>query len=137
MRCCLSTPGSPEYILRVAHSASVTPVSPNAHHRFLTIYLVAAIELLWRCIWTPRSSELRDGLGGRDRLSLEIDWEAMIEGISRCTWRLRLSELRDTLGDCDRASWGCNWRSRLGEIRDALGGNDQVSVEMHLAAEVD
>ena len=31
MRCCLSTPGSPEWILRVAHSTSVTPVSPYTH----------------------------------------------------------------------------------------------------------
>jgi len=28
MRCCLSTPGSPKYRLRIAHSTSVTPVSP-------------------------------------------------------------------------------------------------------------
>ena len=44
MRCCLSTPGSPEYIIHVAHSTSVTPVSPYTHRRSLTIYLEAVIE---------------------------------------------------------------------------------------------
>jgi len=38
MRCCLSTPESPEYILHVAHSTSFSPVSPYTHHRSLTIY---------------------------------------------------------------------------------------------------
>jgi len=113
MRCCLSTPGSPEYILCVAHSTSVTPVSPYTHRRFLTIYLKAAIELVWRCTWRPRSSELRDALGGRDRSSVEMHWEAVIEPV-----------------------WRCNWRSTLIELRDALGGRDRVCLEMHLAAEV-
>jgi len=45
MRCCLSTRGSPEYILSVADSTSVTPVSPYTHRRSLTIYLEAVIEL--------------------------------------------------------------------------------------------
>ena len=56
MRCCLSTPGSPEYILRITHSTSVTHVSPYTHHRCLTIYLEAVIELVWRCTWRPRLS---------------------------------------------------------------------------------
>jgi len=30
---------------------------------------------------------LRDALGGRDRASLEITWEAMIEQDWRSTWR--------------------------------------------------
>ena len=44
MRCCLSTLGSPEYILCVAHSTSVTPVSLSTHRRSLTKYLEAVIE---------------------------------------------------------------------------------------------
>ena len=79
MRCCLSTPGSPEYILRVADSTSVTPVSPYSHRRYLTIYLEAVIELVWRCTWRPRLGELRDALGSRDRVSLEMHLEAEIE----------------------------------------------------------
>jgi len=87
MRCCLSTPGSPEYILRIDHSTSVTAVSPYTHPRSITIYLEAMIELVWRCTWRPRSSELRDALGGRDRSSLEMHWEAVIERVWRCTGR--------------------------------------------------
>ena len=49
----LSTPGSPEYILRVAHSTSVTSVSPYTHRRSLAIYLRAVIELVWRCTCRP------------------------------------------------------------------------------------
>jgi len=109
MRYCPSTPGSPEYILRVAHSTSVTPVSPYTHRRFLTIYLEAVIDPVWRCTWRPRSSELREALGGRDQASLGMDWEAVIERV-----------------------WRCNWRPRLSELRDTLPGRDRVSLEMHL-----
>jgi len=41
--------------------------------------LEARIERVWRCIWRPRSSELRDALEGRDRASLEMHLEAVIE----------------------------------------------------------
>jgi len=66
MKCCLSTPGSPEYILRITHSISVTPVSPFTHRRDLRIYLEAVIELVWRCTSRLRVSDLRDALGGGD-----------------------------------------------------------------------
>jgi len=56
MRCCLSTLGSPKYILRIAHSTSITPVSPYTHHRSLTIYLEAVIDRVWSCTWRPRWS---------------------------------------------------------------------------------
>jgi hypothetical protein len=114
MRCCLSTPGSPEYILQVANSIPVTPVSPYTHCRSLTIYLEAMIQLVWRWPWRPRSNELRDALGGRDGSSLKMNWESLIERVLRCTWRPRSSELRD-----------------------ALGGRDRVNCEMHLEAVVD
>jgi len=149
MWCCLSTPGSLEYILCIPHSTSVTPVSPYTHHRSLTIYLVTMIKLLRRCTWRPTSSELRDSLGGRDRSSLEIHWEAVIERVWRCTSRPRLSELRDALGGRDRSSlemlweaviervWRCTWRPRSSELRDALGGHDRASLDMHLEAEIE
>jgi hypothetical protein len=132
MKCCLSTPGSPKYILRVGHSTSVTPISLYTLRRALTIYLEAVIKLVWRCTWRPRSSELRDALGGRDRWSLEMHWEAAIERVWRCTWRPRSREFGDALGSRDRASlemhleaevervWRCTWRPRLSELRDAL-----------------
>jgi hypothetical protein len=53
-------------------------------------------------------SELRDALGGRDRSSLEMHWEAVIEQV-----------------------WMCNWSPRLSHLRDALGGRDRASLEMH------
>jgi len=43
------------------------------------MHLEAVIERLWRCIWRLRSSELRDALGGRDCVSLEMHLEAEIE----------------------------------------------------------
>jgi len=75
MRHCLSTPGSPKYILRVAQSTSITPVPPYTHRHYLMTYLDAVIELVWRCSWRPKSGELRDALGGRDRSSLQMHWE--------------------------------------------------------------
>jgi len=125
MRCCLSTPGYPEYILRVAHSTSVTPGSPYPHHRSfhlhspcisvlppsllkdilgvgdqssLQMHWEAVIEWVWRYTWRPRWSELRDALGGRDRLSLEMHWEAVTERVWRCTCRPWSSEIGGVLG---------------------------------------
>jgi len=43
------------------------------------MHFEAVIERVWRCNWRPRLSELRDALGGRDRLSLEMHLEAEIE----------------------------------------------------------
>jgi hypothetical protein len=42
------------------------------------IHFEAMIERVWRCNWRPRLSQLRDALGGRDRVSLEMHWEAVI-----------------------------------------------------------
>jgi len=39
----------------------------------------AMIERVWRCNWRSRLSELRDALGGRDRVSLEMYLEAKVE----------------------------------------------------------
>jgi len=122
----------------VAHSTSVTPVSPYTHRRsfhlcypcisvhppslFNDIFGVrhwssvgmhweAVIVRVWRCTWRRRWSELRDALGGRDWLSLEMHWEAQMEWTQRCTWR--------------------PWSSEFG---DALGGRDRVNSEMHMEA---
>ena len=56
--------------------------------------------------WTWRlwSSDLRDALGGRDRVSSEIHSEAIIQRVWRCTWRPRFTDLRDALWGHDRAS---------------------------------
>ena len=53
MRLCVSTPGSPEYVLPAAQSASVTPVSPYTRRRSLTLYLEAVIEPVERCTLRP------------------------------------------------------------------------------------
>jgi len=131
----LSTPGSPEYILRFAHSTSVTSLSPYTHRCSLAIYLETVIELVWRCTWRPRSSELRDALEGRDRWSV--------------TWRPWSIEFADALGGRDRASlemhleanieWteNCTWRPWPIEFGDALGGRGRGNSELHLEAVID
>ena len=43
------------------------------------MHLESGIEPVWRCIWRPRSSELRDALGGQDRASVEMNLETKIE----------------------------------------------------------
>jgi len=43
------------------------------------IHSEAVIERVWRCTWRPRLRELRDALGGHDRASLEMHFEAIIE----------------------------------------------------------
>ena len=109
IRYCRSTPGSPNCIPHVAHSTSVTDVSPYTHHCSLKIYLEAVIDQVWRCTPMPRWSELRVALGGHDRSSLEIHWEAVMKRVWRCTWRPRSSELRR-----------CTWRPWSIEFGDAL-----------------
>jgi len=39
----------------------------------------AVIERVGRCTWRPRSNELRNALGGRDRASLEMQTETETE----------------------------------------------------------
>jgi len=143
MRCCLSTPGSFEYILHVAHSTSSTPVSLCTHRPTLTTYLEAVIELVWRCTWRPRLSELRDALWGCDRASLEMHLEAEMEWTQRCTYRPWSSEFGHALGGRHRVNsemhfeavieWVCRCTSRPipSELRDAVGGRDRSSLEVH------
>jgi len=73
-----------------------------------------AFQLCYPCISVHPLSHLNDILGGRDRSSWEMHWEAVIEWVWRCTWRPR-------------------WR----ELRDARGGRDWASLEMHLEAEIE
>jgi len=87
MRWCPSTPGSPEYVLPVAQSTSVTPVSPYTSRHASRMYLEAVMEWVERCTWRPRLSELRDALGVQDRVNSEIHSGAVIERVWRCTWR--------------------------------------------------
>jgi len=86
------------------------------------MYLEAVIERVERRTWRPRSSELRDALGGQDqvnsdalggqdRVNSEIHSEAVIERVWRCIWRPRSSELRDALGGRDRASLEMYWEA--------------------------
>ena len=43
------------------------------------IHCEAVIERVWRCNWRPTLSALRAALGGRDRASLEMHWDAEAE----------------------------------------------------------
>jgi len=63
---------------------SVTPESPYTCLRSLMTYLEAVIERVQICTWRPRSSELRDALGGRD----DANMKAVIERVWRYTWWL-------------------------------------------------
>jgi hypothetical protein len=76
MRWCLSTPGSPKYIPRVAHYTSIAIVSPYTHRRCRIIYLEVVIERVWRCIWRAGSSKPRDIFWGHGRTSFEMQFVA-------------------------------------------------------------
>jgi len=146
MRWCLSTPGSPEYVLPVAQTSSVTPVSPYTHRRLLAMHLEGVIEHVEKCTLRPRLRELRDTLGGYDQVNAEIHSEGVIERVLGCTWRPRLSELRDALGGHDRASLEMNWEAVIelvcqctlkpwsSEVGDAIGAWNWVNSEMHWEA---
>jgi len=76
------------------------------------MHLEAEIERVWRCTWRPTSSELRDALGGRNRMSLEAIDRANLEAVIKRVWR-------------------CTWRPWAFE----LGGHDRASLDIHLEAE--
>jgi len=114
MRCCLSSLGSPEYILRVAHSNSVTPVSLYTHCCSLTIHLESMVDRVWRCTGMPWLSKFRDALGGWDGVIWEMHLEAVIDQVWRCTGRLWPSDFGDALAGYDRA--------RLEEYLEAVEG---------------
>jgi len=149
MRWCLSTPGSPKYVLPVALSTSVTPVSPYTRRRLVTIYLEAVIERVERCTWRPRSSELRDALGGRDQANTEMLLEARIEWTQRYTPRPWSSKFGDAPGDRDWVNsemhleaviervWRCTGRPWSSEFGDALWGCDRARLEMQLETEIE
>jgi len=122
MRWCQSTPGSPEYVLPVAQSTSVTHVSPYTRRPSLSMYLEAMIERVERCTWRPWSSEFGDALWGRDRARLEMQLEAIIERVWWCTLR--------------PWSWTqrCTGRPWLSEFGDAFAGYDRARLEEYLEA---
>ena len=136
MGCCTSTPGSLEYILRVADSTSVTPVSPYNHRRSWTVYLEAVIKLIGRYTWRPRSSELQAALWGHDQAGLEMHLEAEIEWTERCTMRSWSCEFGDAIGDQEWVNSRCPWRPWSSEFQDALCGRDRGSVGMQLHTEI-
>ena len=108
-------------------------------------WLQAVLESNSRCARKWRLSELRDALGGRDRVSLEMHWQAEVKWTDRCTWRPWSIEFGHALGGRDRVNsemyfvaviervWTCTWRPRWNEFRDALWGRDWVSLEMRLS----
>ena len=103
----------------------------------------------WRSSQRPWSSEVRDALGGRDRVSSEMHWEARIEWTRRYRPRLWSSKVGDALGGRDRVNsemhleavieqvWRCTGRPWLREFGDALWGHDRARLEMQLETEIE
>jgi len=115
----------------------------EVHPKMTIDWTHAMIERVWRFMWRPRSSELRDALWGHDRASLEMQLETEIEWTQRCNWRPWSSEIGDSLGGHDRASlerhleakveWTQRYtlRSWSSEFWDVIGDRDWVNSEMH------
>jgi len=137
----------------VAHSSSVTPVSPytyrcSFHLRYLCISGHPPSLVNNRLGGSDRAS-FGDALWGRDQVDWEIHLEAVVDRIWRCAGRPRWSELRDALGGHDWSSLEIHWeaviervwtwacRPRLSELRDALRGCDRASLEMHVQAMIE
>jgi len=71
MRCCLSTLGSPEYILCVAHSTSVSAVSPHSHHRSSIVLATGTGNQLLVWVWTTKTGRFGSRPGQNpDQLTL-------------------------------------------------------------------
>jgi len=145
------------YLLRKAHSTSITWVSPYTHRRSITIYLESVINQDSWCTGKPWSSEFGDALAGHDCANLQ----AVIDRVWRCTWMPWSCELpghnrasleihleavikrawRYALRGHDRANlqavidrvWWFTVRSWSSLFGDALGGWDRVNSEDALA----
>jgi hypothetical protein len=83
------------------------------------IRLQTVLECTRRCIWRRRSSEhgdgaLRDALGDRDRVNLEVYFETVLA----------------TLGDGNRA----NLEVYLETVMAVLGDGNRANLEMYLEA---
>jgi len=149
MRWCLSTLGSPKYVLPVDESTYVTHVSPYTRRWSLTMYLEAVLGRVESGTLTFWSSQFGDALGGRDRVNSEMHLEAVTERVWRCNWRPRLSELRDALGGRVRVNsemhleamiervWRCTLRPWPSVFGDAQLGRDRASLEMHFEAAIE
>jgi len=91
------------------------------------MHFEAMIERVWRCTWRPRSSELRDALGGRDRASLEMQLETVIERDWTSTWGRSLDGaacLEMHLEAVIERDWTSTWRRSMD---GAPGLNSSVS----------
>jgi len=160
MRCCLSTTGSPEYILCVAHSTSVTPVSPYTYHRsFHLCYPCISVHspslipppsrLYHHTPTVAHSTSVTPRSPYTHSRSLTTYFESVIDWVWRCTGRLWSSEFGDALGGRDGVNsemhleaviervWRCTGRPRWSELGDALGGRDRASLEIHWEAEME
>jgi len=80
-------------------------VLEGRHWASYELHREAEIEWTHRCTWRPRSSELRDALGGQVRVNTDMHLETKIEWTQRSTGRLGVSEFRDALAGYDRARW--------------------------------
>jgi len=136
MRWCLSTPGSPEYVLPVAQSTSITPVSPYTRRRSLTMYLEAVIERVKRCTWRPWSwtqrctgrpwlSEFGDALAGYDRARLEeylevVDLEGGATAAETLFIGLLVIEGRELSTTTSAERWETGWERDTGWERETV-----------------
>ena len=96
------------------------------------MHMEAEIKWTQRCTWRPRSSELRDALGGRDLVNSEMHLDAEIEWIQRFIWTPKLSQLRDALGGPDRASWDMHLDAKIKWIQRCTPSYDWARLEMNL-----
>jgi len=121
-----------KYVLPVAQSTSVTPVSLYTRRRSSTMYLKAVIEQVWRCTLRLWSSKFGDAIGDWDWVNSEMHWEAVIERVWRCNWRPRLSELGDALRGRDRARLDVHLEAEIEWTQRCTPTCDRPGLEMHL-----
>jgi len=113
--------------------------------RYLCIYIATYLHLHYPWISVHPLSLIIDVLGGHDRASWDMHFEAEIEWTQRGTWRPGSSELRDALGGRDCANleavieraWRYTWWLSLSEFGDALGGRNRASLEIHMEAVIE
>jgi len=79
-------------------------------------------------------NEIKDTIGGRDEVSLEMHLEAVIEHVWRCTWRPSSIEFEDINLE---AMIVRTLRSQSGKFGGTFEGRDRASSELHLEAMIE
>ena len=97
------------------------------------VNLEAKVIYGWRYTWRRWSNKHRDGPGGHNEVSFEMNFQASIKQVWRCAWSSSSCEI----GGRDQVSWGMHleasivrtWRPWSSKVANSRGGHKWTRLE--------